>query len=147
MDKPLLDARLSDSLSPATSNSRKHLLVSSALGIAIAKMEIVPNKISALGIEFNDLNKVSFTYLIAAICCYFAISFITYAINDFLQWRSSVKQTHLAYGLRASMAGLDSRSNLAHSLASMLRIVIDYLLPVAVAGTAVYFLINVAVKI
>jgi hypothetical protein len=147
VENPILDTRLSESLSPAASQARKQLLIASAIGIAIATMKIVPNKISALGIEFNEINKTSFIYLMAATCCYLALSFITYATTDYLQWRSSVKQNYLAYGIRASMAGIGYKSNMAHGLASKLRVLVDYFLPLVISAISVYLLIKISAEI
>ena len=89
--------RLSDPLSQVTRAERRALLAVSAVGIIIVKTELVPVKISALGIDFSSADQVILIRGISAVIGYFLFAFVIYGISDFTAWRyailSSLRET------------------------------------------------------
>ena len=83
------DLLLRDQLSKETRTERRTLLGVSAIGIVIVKTGLVPAKISALGIEFNQTDQRSLLLAVAAVTIYFLIAFLIYAASDFLLWRTT----------------------------------------------------------
>ncbi len=88
--KIIEDAKVSlgDPLSGETRNERKSLLAASAIGIVMVKAGLIPAKISALGIEFGQINQGMLLKVIAAVVAYFMCAFLIYASADFLAWRT-----------------------------------------------------------
>jgi hypothetical protein len=82
---------LGDPLSKETRTERRSLLGASAIGIVIVKTGLVPSKISALGIEFNQTDQRSLLLAIAAVVLYFLTAFLIYAGSDFLVWRLTIR--------------------------------------------------------
>lgn len=58
---------LSDPLSELTRKERRNLLIASTVGIAVAKIGIIPEKISALGIDFSSSNKGALLLLLIGV--------------------------------------------------------------------------------
>jgi hypothetical protein len=85
---------LLDPLSEISRKERRNLLISSMLGIIVAEIDLVPKKMSALGIEFSVSSQKSFVVLIMIVICYFIISFIFYGLTDFVIFRKKY-QDHL----------------------------------------------------
>ena len=85
------DVLLHDPLSEVTRKERRMLLAVSMVGIILVKMELVPTKISALGIEFAETNQKALLSILALAVIYFIIAFIIYAASDFLAWRKSIR--------------------------------------------------------
>jgi len=85
---------LGDPLNEVTRQERKTLLGIAIVGVAIAKTGLVPAKISALGIEFNETDQRSLLIVIAAVILYFLIAFVVYASTDFLKWRIAYYEAH-----------------------------------------------------
>jgi hypothetical protein len=96
--KPL-DIRFMDPLSEVTRKERKALLAVSTVAIVIATTGLIPTKISALGIEFGNADQAILLFVFQWIVGFFICAFLTYAIFDFVAWRSlwhdSVWNTYL----------------------------------------------------
>jgi hypothetical protein len=86
------DVRLGDPLSEVTRRERRMLLAVSMIGITLVKMQLVPTRISALGIEFEKTDQQSLLIILAFIVIYFVVAFILYAGADFLAWRKVIRQ-------------------------------------------------------
>ena len=86
---------LSDPLSELARKERRNLLAASTLGIAIAKVGLVPEKISALGIDFSSTNKGALLLLLVGLVVYFLLSFLIYGLADFARWRREVLSSEL----------------------------------------------------
>jgi hypothetical protein len=80
------DILLGDPLSEITRKERRNLLVTSVVGIAIAKADLVPSKITAIGVEFSQTNQKALMVVIGCILLYFFLAFIFYAWSDSLLW-------------------------------------------------------------
>ena len=85
------DPLLHDPLSEVTRKERRMLLAVSMVGITLVKMELVPTKISALGIEFAKTNQQSLLSIVALVVFYFVIAFLLYASSDFLAWQKTIR--------------------------------------------------------
>lgn len=77
---------LRDPLSEVTRKERVYLLGSSIAGIAIVKMELIPTRITTLGIEFDAVNQETFLFILGLVVLYFLAAFLVYAASDFLAW-------------------------------------------------------------
>ena len=78
---------VSDPLSKVTRTERRVLLGVSAIGIAIVKTGLVPSKIAALGIEFEQADKRALLRIIGFVVLYFLVAFALYAASDYFAWR------------------------------------------------------------
>jgi len=83
---------LSDPLSEVTRKERRNLIGSALTYIIVVKLELVPSKISALGIELSSPAQDTFLSIFALIVCYFLCAFGLYAISDVLVWRQRFQQ-------------------------------------------------------
>lgn len=92
---------LGDPLSDITRKERRNLLVASTTGIAIVSMDMIPTKLSALGIDFSSPAQSSFLILVTAVIAYFFFAFVTCGLADFFVWRSKY-QEHLVARERES---------------------------------------------
>jgi len=81
------EVRLRDPLSAVTRAERKALLAASAVGIVIARSGLVPAKISALGIEFDNADQRALLSMLSLIVGYFVAAFLIYAASDLVAWR------------------------------------------------------------
>jgi len=95
MNNPV-SATLRDFLTDTARKERKLLLVTSAVGIAVAQVGLLPLKVSALGVEFSSTDQHAFLVLLALIVGYFFFAFFLYAMADFLAWRNAVVSVRLA---------------------------------------------------
>ena len=84
------EVRLKDPLSDVTRRERRSLLAASVVGVTMVKTGLVPEKISALGVELSKVNQRSLLIVLASMTLYFLIAFILYASSDFLAWRLSL---------------------------------------------------------
>lgn len=81
--------RVSDPLSAHGRSLRKSLLLSSIVSAAVASAGFFPTKISALGLEFTQADRVSVLWLLAIVVAFFLVSFIVVASGDYAAWRMS----------------------------------------------------------
>lgn len=84
------DYLLSDPLCEITRKERRMLLAVSMIGISLIKAGLVPTKITALGIDFNETNQKAFMVIFLSIVIYFFFAFIFYAAADFLAWKRAI---------------------------------------------------------
>lgn len=83
-----------DPLTETTRRERRALLGLSILGLALAKVPLVPEKFAMLGIEFAKLNQATFIGLYALVVGYFLVAFCVYALTDYIAWK---RQGHITY--------------------------------------------------
>ena len=81
------EIRLQDPLSAVTRGERRTLLGVSTVGILIAKTGLVPERISALGVEFERTDQGALLVLLALVIGYFLAAFLVYAASDLVAWR------------------------------------------------------------
>lgn len=76
-------------LSETTRKERRALLVVSTIGIAVARVGLVPTKVPALGIEFSSTETSALVFLLSLVVLYFFLLFFVYAGADIALWRAS----------------------------------------------------------
>ncbi len=161
---------LVDPLSEVTRKERRMLLGLSMLGVFFAKTGIVPNKVSALGIELAATEQSSFFYVLAAMLVYFIFAFILYAFSDFIVWKKAVIELDVSeyknhviereneYRPKDPIAEEVSSSRLmlyrknrvwlsAKKPVSMIRSFFEFILPIIVGGVSLLLVIEAAQKI
>jgi hypothetical protein len=75
-----------DSLLETTRKERSALLALSTLGIVTVWGGLIPKKISALGIELEQINEKALMIILAILVSYFWIAFFVLALADVLAW-------------------------------------------------------------
>jgi amino acid transporter len=78
---------LADPLSPIARAERRNLLLAATVAILIAHVNLVPTRVTALGLEFAPPAQASFVVISALVVGYFVVAFATYAVADFFVWR------------------------------------------------------------
>lgn len=78
---------IADQLSPVTRIERRNLLIASTTGILIAKVGLIPTKISIFGITLSSPAQDTLVVIVALTIFYFFCAFIMYGITDFFIWR------------------------------------------------------------
>lgn len=81
--------RVSDPLSPHTRSVRKALLIASVIAIFVSTTGLVPEKISALGIDFSQTDRGTMLRILVWVLSFQLLSFIAAAASDFVAWRMS----------------------------------------------------------
>ena len=81
---------LDDPLKEVTRKERKMLLAVSVLAIVLVKTGLVPTKISALGVEFNETHQQALLLIVSLVDIYFLSAFVIYASTDFFVWRKAI---------------------------------------------------------
>jgi hypothetical protein len=97
-----IEILLRDPLGKTARQERNRLLITSLVGLAVAKAHILPTKISSLGIDFSGANQRAFVILLALAVLYFLAAFAIYGLMDvFLslamarkaQWEEAMRAT------------------------------------------------------
>ena len=78
---------LAEPLSSIARAERRNLLLAATLAILIAHVNLVPTRMSALGLEFAPPAQASFLVVTALVVGYFMLAFATYALADLFVWR------------------------------------------------------------
>jgi len=95
-----------DPLSEITRRERRALLGLSVVAVAMAKVPVVPEKISALGIEFTLKNQQTFLSIYALVLAYFLAAFLVYALTDYISWRRARVILHQQYSRQTIASNL-----------------------------------------
>ncbi|MDD1776574.1 MAG: hypothetical protein LUQ65_00270 [Candidatus Helarchaeota archaeon] len=167
--KDLEETRLRDALSDVTRKERHFLLGTSLLGIALVKTGLVPSKIAGLGVEFQAADQRTLLAIVAFVIFYFFLAFIIYAASDFLAWRlaiirhiidSNVARTEEDYSGYFPQPGsvedvieklkveFYTKFRIQFRLVtpiSIIRVLFDVGLPIAVGGYSLFLLIRGAI--
>lgn len=70
-------------------------MASSLIGVLIAEVGLVPEKISAIGIEFTAANQQALITLLVAAIAYFTVSFLVYVYSELTAWQVVVASKEL----------------------------------------------------
>jgi len=70
---------------------KRNVLAVSVLSILIVDAGLVPQRISALGVEFSQTDKATILRILFAANVYFAFAFLIYALADFSAWRAEIR--------------------------------------------------------
>ncbi len=82
--------RINDPLSDVTRKVRRNVIVTSTVAIIMVYANLLPSKIDSLGIKFNDSHQSILIEVIFFSLLYLLISFLIYAVSDFLKWKISL---------------------------------------------------------
>ncbi len=66
------------------------------LSIALVHAGLVPTKISALGIEFDQSGQDALLWLVALVVGYYMGAFIVYGLSDFALWRHQFHEASIS---------------------------------------------------
>ena len=76
-----------DPLTETTRKERTSLLGVAMLGIALVSVPLVPEKLSAFGVDFSKVNQAVFVRLYSLVVAYYLAAFCIYAFTDYIAWR------------------------------------------------------------
>lgn len=79
--------RLREPLNETTRKARRNLLAAAVVGVVIAKVGLVPTKISAFGVDFTSANQKSLLLLLACAIGYFGVTFVVYLYSELIAWQ------------------------------------------------------------
>jgi hypothetical protein len=168
-DESLWQRLLGDPLRDITRKERRALLGVSVAAILVAETGIIPRKIEAVGIEFLSDNRPTILLLLAFVVLYFFIAFVIYAASDLIVWQRSYFEVkdHLEFkaaerhylaeesGAKNVVIGIEAlppkwlttwHIALSRSIlpTSVLRAIVEFLLPCGVAAFAFVSVIRAA---
>ncbi|HAT8558747.1 TPA: hypothetical protein I7221_22720 [Vibrio vulnificus] len=86
-----LKERLKEPLTETTRKTRRNLLAASVSGIVIVNVGLVPQKISAFGIEFTQGNQESLLQLISYVIVFYVITFLVYVLSELTAWNMALR--------------------------------------------------------
>ena len=78
---------LGDPLSDVARRERRNLLASSTIALLIVHVGLIPERISAFGIELSAPAQSALLLMLVAVVIYFMVAFVIYGFADFLVWR------------------------------------------------------------
>lgn len=107
MNSPL-DESFKNFLSSTARKERTMLLISAAIGIAVADVGLIPTKIPAFGIEFTTSNRSQLLILLAFVILYFGFGFTSHFLADFLAWKSRISSSRISAMSNISLSNLDN---------------------------------------
>jgi len=99
-------SQIRDPLSEVTRKQRKGLLVASLISFLIVKLGIKPDRITAIGFEFDVEHINSLSIILALVVSYFLITFISYSASDIIEWLLNRKEAD-----EKLKANIDLKSN------------------------------------
>lgn len=150
--------KLIDPLSPATRKARRSLLGVGLIGIAIAKIKLLPSRIAVLGIEFTEANQEALISVLILIILYYTIITIVYLCSEILAWQIIVRSSeatltnddpHDFNHIHSSSRTLrqhNKRESITYALGKptfIIRLSVESILPIAVGIYAIVALSTV----
>jgi hypothetical protein len=75
-------------LSDQSRAHHRNLLLAGSLSIVIAELNLVPTRISALGVDLESSDRHGIRVALLITVGYFLAAFLTYAIPDYLRWQA-----------------------------------------------------------
>jgi len=144
-----LDAHLIE----PTRKARRNLLLSSGISLLLIKGQLVPTKISALGISIEQIQRETIFQALIAVTVYYFLKFYIYAFLD------GEKQSYLAKKIvlgaklpenykdidkayRSERKGKHEEVGIRIFIWALLRIGIDFTIPLIIGIYAIYHLIK-----
>ena len=79
--------KLREPLHETTRKVRRNLLAASVIGVVVTDVGLIPEKISAFGIEISYSNQQALIILLAVAISYFLISFLVYIKSELSAWQ------------------------------------------------------------
>jgi hypothetical protein len=149
-----VEALLRDPLSEVARKERRSLLGISALAILVGWTGLVPQKIENLGLTFSVAERKAVLWVFMGVVVYYTVAFIVYAMNDFLTARRAVyigrqelrkqrREQNLMEKMRSAQDADDERPwrmIVLVSPVSILRGILEFAVPIAVASYAIWAL-------
>ncbi len=87
-----------DPLSESSRKERRALLGFSGLAFALGLCGLIPQKISALGVEIGGAQQNYLKWVLCGLVAYFFVAFLIYSWQDYLAWKGKIYE-----GLSADM--------------------------------------------
>jgi hypothetical protein len=157
----LREVILRDPLSDVTRKERSYLLGISIAGIVMVRTNLVPSRITALGITFEETDRKILIFLVGLVAAYFLAAFVLYAIADFLRRGAAVRAARVAIDreFRASQLADSPISDYWRSVDDrvdtrfydryivVVRTFFEYILPVVLGVYAVWVLFSRALPL
>ena len=161
---------LGDPLKEVTRKERRALLATSIAALIVAKTGILPGKIESIGIELPAAGKSTVLLIFAGVVAYLLLALIVYAVSDFIVWQRSYYElsdrldferaekrhkaeqagaTNVIIGIEPVNARLEAwKSGLRFAIAptSVIRALVEFLLPAVIGLVALMSLIFAAAK-
>ncbi|MBC5831559.1 hypothetical protein [Vibrio metschnikovii] len=148
--------RLREPLNETTRKARRNLLAAAVVGVVIAKVGLVPTKISAFGVDFTSANQESLLLLLACAIGYFSITFVVYLYSELIAWQlvfRSKEMEQLKEEANRNIRERDSdmemyfhdrtrRTYFQAKPAFFLRIFVELVVPLVFAGYSALALLN-----
>jgi len=154
-------SQIRDPLSDVTRRQRKGLLLASLLSYVIVKLGIKPDRITAIGFEFDIEHINSLSTVLALVVGYFLVTFISYAASDFIDWQLNRKEADKELKANIDLkAKSDEETNLideeyrindnpveqgklekSAKPVSYFRVFIEFVVPIACALVTLYLII------
>ena len=147
---------LVDPLSDISRRERRNLLASSVVGLLAARADLVPTRVSALGVDFGLIEQRAYVWVLCAVIAYFLLAFIAYGLSDYLTWDLKYKEYLRSADIksedwsREDQDAYDERRHLeepiqriyerSHRVAK-LRLAFEFLVPLVVSIITILFLI------
>lgn len=133
-----------DPLSEATRRERRSLLIASVGLISIIATNLLPTRITALGIELGLANRQALLYVFLAVVLYFSVSFLICGVADGGRWlvalhiAADIKPHHRQFAVgeqRIDMSSDDIEESpvTASVPVAIARGFFDFVLPVVIA--------------
>jgi hypothetical protein len=155
-DQQLLDARKSDpetsafavrASGPLTEPSRKlkkPLLLLSIIGIVMIKTNLIPEKITAFGIEFTKTDQNTILLIISASVFYFLVGFMICVISDYLVWSHFLSASK--WQIYPHTQNIFKRNSLFSKLLIFVRLTYEVLIPIIIGVYAIKLLWKYSVQ-
>lgn len=161
---------LGDPLKEVTRKERRTLLAVSSAALIVAKTGFMPGKIESIGIDFPPSDKPTLLLIFAGVIAYLLLAFVVYAASDFIVWQRSYHElvdrlsfenaerrykaeqegaTNVIMGIEAMDERKEAwKTGLRKAIAptSVVRALVEFLLPIAIGLFAVVSLLLGAAK-
>lgn len=138
-------AALGDPLREVTRKNRRSLLGVSLIALVVSEAGLLPQKIEALGLSFDDINHAALLNIGAAVILYFLMTFTFYGLTDFLYNRIAIRTA--IYNIRVAIEEREKEDyelppvkpmSFRYSMAYWARILLDFVVPVLIGVFAMY---------
>jgi hypothetical protein len=141
-DRPSVrEVFLRDPLSDVTRKERSYLLGISIAGIVMVRTNLVPSRITALGITFEETDRKILIFLVGLVAAYFLVAFVLYAIADFLrQLGAAVMATRREYAFTIN-------DRYVVPVVVLVRAFFEYILPIGLGVYAIWVLFSRALPL
>lgn len=78
----IIQEKLKEPLNESAKLARKHLMLSSFVGVLVGNIGLIPTKITAFGISFTSSNQAALITLLCVATVYFLVNFLTFIYSD-----------------------------------------------------------------